>query len=209
VGLITALAFTTPIPYPFGAERTGYLVTDIDEAARVAEADGADVVVAPFNDPIGRDVIIEWPGGIFMQLYSHTMPPQRAPLATVPENRVYVSPEKADEFIRDFVNFAHGSISSDEAKAPPIEIGNRRATYRRVRIESVFGKITVVVTDGHLRYPFGRETTGYEVTNLADTLARAKASGVTVLFGPYSSEGRKAAMVQFPGGYISEIHSSQ
>jgi predicted enzyme related to lactoylglutathione lyase len=42
-------------------ERTGYLVTDMDEAIRAAKATGADVLVAPFNDPIGRDAIIQWP----------------------------------------------------------------------------------------------------------------------------------------------------
>ena len=39
---------------PFGIERTGYLVTDLDGAVRAARADGADVLVGPFNDPIGR-----------------------------------------------------------------------------------------------------------------------------------------------------------
>jgi hypothetical protein len=66
----------------------------------------------------------------------------------------------------------------------------------------------VLVTDGHLPYPYGRELTGYEVSSLADTLAKAKASGATVLIAPYTSGGRQAAVVQFPGGYIAEIHSS-
>ena len=30
VGALSVFGFKTPIPYPFGAERTGYLVTDID-----------------------------------------------------------------------------------------------------------------------------------------------------------------------------------
>jgi len=46
--------FKTPVPYPFGLERTGYLVTDVDEAIRAAKATGADVLVAAFNDPIGH-----------------------------------------------------------------------------------------------------------------------------------------------------------
>jgi hypothetical protein len=29
VGLISVFGFKTPIPYPFGSERTGYLVTDL------------------------------------------------------------------------------------------------------------------------------------------------------------------------------------
>src|SRR6267142_567870 len=34
VGSLSVFGFTTPIPYPFGSERTGYLVTDLDEAIR-------------------------------------------------------------------------------------------------------------------------------------------------------------------------------
>jgi hypothetical protein len=57
VGTVSAFGFKTPIPYPFGSERTGYLVTDMDEAIHDARATGADVLVAPFNDPIGQDAI--------------------------------------------------------------------------------------------------------------------------------------------------------
>src|SRR6266487_2591771 len=83
VGTLSVFGFKTPVPYPFGAERTGYLVTDLDLAVRAARAAGADLIVAPFNDPIGRDTIIQWPGGVNMQLYWHTTPPSYAPLATV------------------------------------------------------------------------------------------------------------------------------
>ena len=65
----------------------------------------------------------------------------------------------------------------------------------------------MLVTDGHLPYPYGRETTGYEVQDLADTLTKAQASGATVLVAPYASRGRRATLVQFPGGYIAEIHA--
>jgi hypothetical protein len=68
--------------------------------------------------------------------------------------------------------------------------------------------MTVLVTDGHLPYPYGREITGYEVANLSDTLAKGKAAGVTVLVDPYTADGRQAAMIAFPGGYVAEIHSS-
>src|ERR1700739_3181214 len=50
VGSVSVFGFKTPIPYPFGSERTGYLVTDMDEAVRAAKATGADVLVAPFDD---------------------------------------------------------------------------------------------------------------------------------------------------------------
>ena len=207
VGTVSVFGFKTSVPYPFGLERTGYLVTDVDEAIRAAKATGADVLVTPFNDPIGQDAIIQWPGGVNTQLYWHTTAPSYAPLQSVPENRVYVSEERVDAFVRSFVAFSHGSVVSDEPRAPGVEIGRPAETYRRVRIESKFGKLTALVTDGHLPYPYGRETTGYEVTNLTDTLTKAKASGVNVLVPPYKTDEREAVVVQFPGAYIAEIHS--
>ena len=55
VGTVSLFGFKTQIPYPFGAERTGYLVTDLDAAVKAAQAAGADVLVATFPDPIGRN----------------------------------------------------------------------------------------------------------------------------------------------------------
>jgi predicted enzyme related to lactoylglutathione lyase len=207
VGSVSVFGFKTPVPWPFGAERTGYLVTDIDAAVSAAKAGGADVIVAPFPDPIGRDVIIQWPGGVNMQLYWHTTAPSYDALRTVPENRVYVSREKADTFIHDFVAFAHGKITADDGRASGADIGLPDSTFRRVRIESAFGKMAVMVTDGHLPWPYGREMMGYEVPDLAATLAKAKTAGVTVLGPPYEADGRQAAIVRFPGGYIAEIHA--
>jgi hypothetical protein len=208
VGMLSVFGFKTPIPYPFGVERTGYLVTDLDAAISVARAAGADVLVGPFNDPIGRDAIIQWPGGVNMQLYWHTTPPSYPPLRTIPENRVYVSPGRVMAFTRSFLAFSRGKTVSDVAHAPGIEIGRPIDTYRRIRIESMFGKMTVLVTDGHLPYPYGRETTGYEVADLTDTLAKAKAADATILVGPYAADERSASVVQFPGGYVAEIHSA-
>jgi predicted enzyme related to lactoylglutathione lyase len=207
VGTVSIFGFKTPVPYPFGSERTGYLVTDMDDAIRAAKATGADVLVAPFNDPIGRDAIIQWPGGVNTQLYWHTAAPSYAPLQTIPENRVYVSPDRADAFVSSFLAFSHGSVVSDEPRAPGVEIGRPAETYRRVRIESKFGKLTAMVTDGHLPYPYGREMTGYEVASLTDTLTKAKAAGVDILVAPHTADERASAIVQFPGGYIAEIHS--
>jgi hypothetical protein len=140
-------------------------------------------------------------------LYWHTAAPSYKPLQTIPENRVYVSPDKVDAFVHSFLALSHGTVVSDDARAPGVEIGRPEDTYRRVRIESKFGKLTALVTDGHLPYPYGREVTGYEVTNLADTLAKAKPAGVKILVSPYQTEERDAVVVQFPGGYIAEIHS--
>src|SRR6266446_2391889 len=153
VGSISVFGYKTPVPYPFGVERTGYLVSDMDVAVRAARVTGADVLVTAFDDPIGKDAIIQWTGGVYTQLYWHTTPPSYKPLETIPENRVYVS-------------------------------------------------------DGQLPYPYGREFTGYEVTNLGETLAKAKGAGATILVGPYQADQRQASFVQFPGGYIAEIHSA-
>jgi len=208
VGTVSLFGFKTPIPYPFGAERTGYLVADMDAAIKAARAAGADIIVAPFPDPIGRDAVIQWPGGVNMQLYWHTTKPNYAAFQTVPENRVYVSPDRADTFVRGFVRFSRGKILSDNGRAPGVEIGRAGDSYRRIRIESVFGKMTVMVTDGHLPYPYGREMTGYEVANLADTLGKAKAAGVIVLVDGFNSDHRDIALVQFPGGYVAELHAA-
>src|SRR6202040_2409226 len=158
VGTLSVFGFKTPVPYPFGLERTGYLVTNLDAAVRAAQTDGADVLVSPFDDPIGKDAVIQWPGGLNMQLYWHTTPPSYPALQTIPENRVYVSPERADAFTRSFLAFSHGKVVSDVPHAPGIEIGHVSDTYRRIRIVSVFGAMAVFVTDGHLPYPYGRET---------------------------------------------------
>jgi hypothetical protein len=206
VGTVSLFGFKTPVPYPFGAERTGYLVTDLDRAIVSAKSAGADVLVSPFPDPIGSDAVIQWPGGIDMQLYWHTTKPSYAAFQTIPENRVYVSAVRVNDFLRGFLAFSHGKIVSDDPRAPGIEIGRPSDTIRRVRVESVFGKLTVFVTDGHLPYPYGRELTGYEVSSLSDTLAKAESLGVSILVQPYSSSGRTVAIVEFPGGYVAEIH---
>ncbi len=207
VGTVSLFGFKTPIPFPFGAERTGYLVSDIDVAIKQARRAGADVLVEPFPDPIGRDAVIQWPGGVNTQIYWHTQPPAYAPFQTVPENRVYVSPLRSAAFVRSFLKFSRGKVVSDDSRAPGVQIGRIGETYRRIRIESTFGKLTAFVTDGHLPYPYGREITGYEVINLAETLAKAKNAGVTVLVEPQSSGDRASAMVLFPGGYVAEIHA--
>jgi hypothetical protein len=208
VGTVSLFGFKTPVPYPFGLERTGYLVTDIDDAVQAARRCGGDVLVEKFPDPVGLDAVIQWPGGVNMQLYWHTTKPAYPALQTVPESRVYVSPERASAFVDGLLCFSHGTLISDVAGAPGIEIGRPDTRFRRIRLESAFGKAVVLVTDGHLPYPYGHELMGYEVTDLAGTLAKAKTAGATVLVEPYTSDRRQASMVIFPGGYVAEIHAS-
>lgn len=209
VGMLSVFAFQTPVPYPFGSERTGYLVTDMDKAVRAARAAGADVIVDTFDDPIGKDAVIQWPGGLYMQLYWHTKAPSYGPLETVPDNRIYVSGQAADNFIKRFVRFSHGKVVSDNRRADGGEIGRPGDTIRRVRIASGFGNMLVFVTDGKLPYPYGRETTGYRVADLDATLTKAQGVGVKVLVPAGSTVEGRSAVVEFPGGYVAEIHEAK
>jgi hypothetical protein len=52
VGTFSVFGFKTPIPYPFGIERTGYLVSDFDAAIDSAKANQADIVVAPLKEAV-------------------------------------------------------------------------------------------------------------------------------------------------------------
>jgi len=203
-GNVSLFGFTTPIPAPFGSERTGLLVEDMDRAVDAARASGAEVVVQAFPDPIGRDAVLRFPGGVMTQIYWHTKTPSYPPLAHPPENRIYLSPDAVAAFLHSFLQFSQGHIVEDDAVAPGAAIGRTSYTYRRIRIESKFGKALVMVTDGILPYPYGLETTGYEVDDLDATLKRAASLGVIVLTPP---AGQRSAMVKFPGGYIAEIHA--
>lgn len=208
-GIVSVFGFKTSVPYPFGSERNGYLVTDMSTALRAAKAAGASILVPQFADAIGLDAIIQWPGGVDMQLYWHTKTPSYAVLEHVPENRVYVAPDRVDAFVGSFVAFAHGRVVQDEVAASGAEIGMPHDTIRRIRIESTFGKMVVLSTQGYLPFPYGLETTGYEVGSLDATLKRAATFGVTVLVAPIDIDHRRSAMVKFPGGYIAELHETK
>ena len=208
VGAVSTFAYTTPIPYPFGLERTGYLVTDMNQALAAARSAGASILVEPFKDPIGMDAIVEWPGGVKMQLYWHFVPPSSEPLSFVPENRVYLPPDRIDNFTHAFMHFSRGKVISDDWHADGAELGRPGQAYRRIRIESKFGKMQIMATDGHLPYPFGHDISGYEVSDLNETLARARSHEAIVLVEPVELADRRTAVVQFPGGFIAEIHSA-
>ena len=133
VGTLSVFDYQTPAPYPFGAERTGWLVTDLEQGVRAAEADGADLVVSPFADPIGQDAVIQFPGGIDTQLYVHDTPPSYAALASVPQNRVYLSPDAAEAFLRSYLRFTGGRITSDDRRADGGEMRNGHGIPLQVR----------------------------------------------------------------------------
>src|SRR5260370_7712070 len=60
VGTISVFGFETPIPYPLGSERTGYLVIDMHSAIPAARATAPDILVTLFNDPTLLDAIIQY-----------------------------------------------------------------------------------------------------------------------------------------------------
>lgn len=115
VETVSLFGFLTPIPSPFGEERTGWLVTDLDSALRRAQASGDEVVVAAFHDAIGRDAVVRFPGGVLTQLYWHTNTPHYAPFVSVPENRVYVSEDGVGALLKSFLRFSGGRIVSDDS----------------------------------------------------------------------------------------------
>ena len=78
---------------------------------------------------------------------------------------------------------------------------------RRVSLTSGFGDMVVFVSNGQLPWPFGTETTGYAVTDMATTLRRARAAGVTVVVAERTVGTRQSAMLRFPGGYVAEVHA--
>lgn len=209
VGTVSVFGFRTPVPYPFGDERTGYLVSDIDAAVTSAVKHGAVRRLTTFPDPIGRDSVVQWPGGVNMQLYWHTAKPDYAPLAKVPENRVYLTPDAADTFLKSWTGFALAKVVADDRAAPGSEIGEPGKTIRRVSLSSGYGKMVVFVSDGQLPWPYGRDMTGYDVDDLAATLARASAAGVETLVSPLKAGNRLSAVVRFPGGYVAEIHQGE
>jgi hypothetical protein len=110
--------------------------------------------------------------------------------------------------VSSFVRFSHGQVTADDKHADGGEIGRSGEIFRRIRITSLFGNMLVLVTDGHLPYPFGHETTGYHVQDLAATLEKAKGAGARVLSPPYRTDDRITSVIEFPGGYIAEIHST-
>jgi hypothetical protein len=207
-GSVSVFGFLTPIPFPFGAERVGYLVSDMDAAVAAARSAGAARVVDTFPDPIGRDTVVQWPGGSVMQLYWHTAKPNYPASTSIPESRIYLTEDSADAYVAAWRRFAHATVVSDDRAASGNEIGRPGSSFRRIRMESGYGRTTVLVTDGKLPWPYGRELTGYEVADLDAAINRAKTAGVAVLVPPHVVGQRRTAMLQFPGNYIAELHSS-
>jgi len=209
VGSLSVFDFKTPIPYPFGTERVGYMVTSLPAGYAAALQAGATTLVTPFNDPIGEDTVVQFPGGVDEQLYHLTNALNYPAPTTVPQQHVYLTEDTWQAFVASWNRFSGGRVVSDNAHADGAQIGLPGTTFRKVELSSKFGVTDVFVTDGHLPYPFGRENTGYGVTSVATTLQKAQAAGAKVLWSAPAAAGQPAsAMLQFPGGYIAEISTA-
>lgn len=206
VGLLAAYDYQTPVPFPFGAEQTGFGVHDPDSAVRLARRAGATVAVAPWTGPVGREAVISFPGGFSSQIWEQFDMSGFTPVTTQPEFRVYLSEDTISAFLASYLRFTGGRVVSDVRAADGGEIGAPRTTYHRLRLKTPFGNTVVLANQGDWNYPYGRDTTGYSVTDVVATVAKATANGATVLSGPYRSKDRTSVLLQFPGGYIAEIH---
>jgi hypothetical protein len=207
VGDLSVFDYHTPLPHPFGEERTGWGVTDVDAALKAARHSGAYELVAPFDDVIGRDAVIQFPGGIDTQLWQNFTPPKLPELTTVPENRVYVTAGTLRPFLSSYLHFTRGQVVDDQLAADAAEVGETGRMHR-ISITSQFGKTVVFVTDGHLPNPYGHEVAGYQVSDLDSTVAKATATGAQVVAEPHTANGRTSAVLKFPGGYIAEVHQN-
>jgi hypothetical protein len=201
VGTVSVFGFKTPIPYPFGDERTGYLVTDIDAAVASARRHGLSGASRPFpirsagiRDPVaGR--------GQHADLLAHRQAElcaarHRAGKPDLPDKRCIRQLHPRLDRLRAWQDRFRRQVR------PGAEIGQPDKTIRRVAIDSGYGKMVVFVTDGQLPWPYGRDMTGYDVPDLAATLARATAAGVETLVQPVSRRPPERAG-PLPGGYIA------
>jgi hypothetical protein len=88
-----------------------------------------------------------------------------------------------------------------EAAGAAARTGSESITRDPQRSASlIWAQLEIEKHKGNLTYNRGSWREG-------DTLSKAKAAGVAVLVDPYQAGDRNAAIVQFPGGYIVEIHS--
>ena len=97
---------------------------------------GADVLVKTFPDPIGRDVVIQWPGGVDMQLYWHTtraVLPAAADHSREPRLPLGRPGRRLHAQLPGLLRTARWSPTT--RSAPGVEIGRPGDTYRRIRID--------------------------------------------------------------------------
>ena len=206
VGFLSVFAFKTPIPYPFGAERTGYLVRDIDAAVAAARAVGAEVRSRPSSTPL--DATRSSAGRVVSTCSSIGIPRRRTTPPWPARRKTGSTPRRP----RRRVYRSLHAVLGRPCGLRRVAAGTRRRDRQLVTTTAHPASFLASVRwwPGHRwpsPWPYGREITGYETPDWPATLAKAKAAGASVLAGPYEADGRTAAMLQFPGGYIVEAHA--
>ena len=106
-----------------------------------------------------------------------------------------------------YLSFTRGRVDADTTSADGALIGKPGTTFRRVYLSSPFGNTQVLVTDGQVPYPYGRELAGYQVGDVAAAVATATAAGAQVLVPVARIGNTTSAMLRWPGGYVAEIHN--
>ena len=120
-GIFSVFGFKTPVPYPFGGERTGYLVSDLDEAVCAARGGSGRTGDSVSAIPLGGTRVIQWPqSGLNMQLYWHTTAPSYAPLETIPRIGFMFRKKGRGGSRAVFWLFLAAKVS-DDANAPGVE----------------------------------------------------------------------------------------
>lgn len=205
IGSLSIFGYTSGVPYPFGSERTGWMVKNIEVAVTQAVAAGAPVIVAPFKDAVGHDAVVQFPGGANSQLYSHDTFVAYPPLKSVPTRNVYEPVADADAFVTSMIRFTKGHVVWDHKAANGALLGRPGKPFRQIRLATDYGYVNVNATDGKVPYPFGHEVTDFRVENVPALVERATARGVSVL-SPVTTIGRRTQVVLgFPGGWMAEF----
>jgi hypothetical protein len=127
-------------------------------------------------------------------------------LITIQEQRVYVSPDNVAAYISGYLRFTGGQIIKVLPLADGRDIGQPGETYQRFYLKSSVGVVDVLVTNGQLPFPYGKEHDGFQVSDVVVTVQRAVNSGATALTDPIFANGRTSAIIEFPGGFIAEVH---
>jgi hypothetical protein len=115
---------------------------------------------------------------------------------------VYVASQHIDAFVDSFIA-TFGGQASQRAVFTVTPTPSKTASQY---VQTPVGMLSVFAFQSPIPYPFGREMTGYQVADLNETLAKAQGVGVKTLSPVNRTVEGRTAMVEFPGGYVAEIH---
>ena len=140
-GSVSVFGFKTPMPYPFGRRTHGLSGDRSRRRRRAAQADGADVLVSSVqrsDRPGRRDPVARRREHAALLAHDAALVPA---LKTIPENRVYVSPERANDFSQLSRRFRTGKVGRTMRTRRVSRSGASPIPYRRDPDPSVFGTV--------------------------------------------------------------------